>query len=300
MEQRVRRIGTAAALMTTWMLTMATPVVAGEQEFTQALAALATADSYADKEAAAAAIAASAHPRAETVLAALLKAELYTRGRDSRVVMATDAADGFALLDAATGEDLGTADKGDVGRLTVNNALRSSLRGMLATLKLRHPDPAQRIAAIRGVGESEDLEMRQTLTALLATEQNPSARTAIDTAVATLNLDSTEPLERLSAIEHVGRVVNSLVRTKLSTLAGNESMDGQTRTAARRALMEMERRVAIYDVVQTAFFGLSLGSILVLAAIGLSVTFGIMGVINMAHGELMMLCLLYTSPSPRD
>ena len=289
MEHRVRRIVSVVALLSVWMLTTASAALAGEEEFTQALAALATAQSYTDKEAAATAIAASSHPRAETVLGALLKGELYTRGSDSRVVTVTDAAEGFALLDAATGEDLGTADQRDVGRLTLNNALRSSLRGMLATLKLRHPDPAQRIAAIHGVGESEDLEMRQTLTALLATEQNPSARAAIDTAVATLNLDSTEPAERLSAIEHVGRIVNSLVRTKLSTLAGNESMDEQTRTAAHRALIEMERRIAIYDVVQTAFFGLSLGSILVLAAIGLSVTFGIMGVINMAHGELMML-----------
>ena len=44
-----------------------------------------------------------------------------------------------------------------------------------------------------------------------------------------------------------------------------------------------------YAVIETLFFGLSLGSILVLAAIGLSITFGVMGVINMAHGELMML-----------
>jgi urea transport system permease protein len=289
MEHRVRRIVSVATLLSIWMLTTAAAALAGEEEFTQALAALATADSYADKEAAAAAIAASAHPRAETVLGALLKGELYTRGSDSRAVTVTDAADGFALLDAVTGEDLGAASKGDVNRVTVNNALRSSLRGMLSTLKLRHPDPKQRIAAIRGVGESEDLEMRQTLTALLATEQNPSARAAIDTAVATLNLDSTEPAERLAAIEHVGGVVNSLVRTKMQALATNESMDEETRTAARRALIDIERRVAVYDVVQTAFFGLSLGSILVLAAIGLSVTFGIMGVINMAHGELMML-----------
>jgi urea transport system permease protein len=184
---------------------------------------------------------------------------------------------------------LGTAGKSDVNRVTVNNALRTSLRGLLATLKLHHSDPKQRIAAIREVGESGDLEMRQTLMELLATEQNTGVRAAVDTAVATLNLDSTEPAERLAAIEHVGGVVNGLVRTKMSALAGNETLDEETRTAARRSLIDIERRIAVYDVVQTAFFGLSLGSILVLAAIGLSVTFGIMGVINMAHGELMML-----------
>ncbi len=73
MEHRVRRIVSVAALLSIWMLTTAATALAGEEEFTQALAALATAGSYADKEAAAAAIAASAHPRAETVLAALLE-----------------------------------------------------------------------------------------------------------------------------------------------------------------------------------------------------------------------------------
>jgi urea transport system permease protein len=79
------------------------------------------------------------------------------------------------------------------------------------------------------------------------------------------------------------------VRTKLTALAGDAALDEETRAAAQLALNGIVQRVAFYELVQTAFFGLSLGSILVLAAIGLSVTFGIMGVINMAHGELMML-----------
>jgi urea transport system permease protein len=79
------------------------------------------------------------------------------------------------------------------------------------------------------------------------------------------------------------------VRTKLTALSNSETVDEETRAAALRSLESIEQRVAFYELVQTAFFGLSLGSILVLAAIGLSVTFGIMGVINMAHGELMML-----------
>jgi urea transport system permease protein len=93
----------------------------------------------------------------------------------------------------------------------------------------------------------------------------------------------------VAAIEAVNTNVTGHVRTKLTAIAGNESLDAVTRNAARSSLVSIEGRVAFFELVQTAFFGLSLGSILVLAAIGLSVTFGIMGVINMAHGELMML-----------
>jgi urea transport system permease protein len=289
MEHRVRRIVSAAALLSIWLLATAAHALAGEEEFTQALAALAAAGSYSDKEAAATAIAASGHPRATAVLAAMLEGQLYMRPGDSRLVTVTESGEDFALVDAATGESLGTTGRRDVDRVTVNNALRSSLRGILATLRLHHPDAAQRIAAVREVGESDDLEMRATLSQLLATEQSGRVRGAIGTALATLNLDSTEPEERLAAINAVDGIVTSHIRTKLAAIVNDDGADDATRSAARRALANIETRVALFDFAQTAFFGLSLGSILVLAAIGLSVTFGIMGVINMAHGELMML-----------
>src|SRR5262249_7328122 len=107
--------------------------------------------------------------------------------------------------------------------------------------------------------------------------------------IAMLNLDSSDATVRLAAIEKVGDNVGTHVRTKLNAIAENESLDVESRAAANGALAAIASKLKLYDFIQTAFFGLSLGSILVLAAIGLSVTFGIMGVINMAHGELMML-----------
>jgi urea transport system permease protein len=276
-------------LVSILMLTTVAHALADEETFTQSLTALAEAGSYAEKSAAATAIAATAHARAEPILSALLAGALYKRGSDGRMVTVTESGEDFAVQDAATGEPLGTATKSELDRITVNNALRTTLRGMLATLKLHAPDLKQRVAAIREVGESDDLEMRATLTELLGNEQNAGARSAIETAIATLNLDSDDAAERMAAIDRVTGLMSGHVRTKLAAIAGSDSADEPTRAAARRALAQVERRVAVFDLVQTAFFGLSLGSILVLAAIGLSVTFGIMGVINMAHGELMML-----------
>jgi urea transport system permease protein len=282
-------VATLVSMCAGLLLLAATPIQAAEEDFTNGLAALAVAESYSDKEAAAATISSSGHSRAETVLSAMLEGELYTLRSDNRVVTAADAPEGFAIRDAATEEDLGTAGRREVSRITVNNQLRGALRSLIATLKLSHEDPDQRIAASREVGESDDVSMLPTLTALLDTEEHAGVRDAIAMAIATLNLDSEDPAVRLAAIETAGVNVSGHVRTKLTAIAGNESFDEPTRVAAREAIIAIERRLSFYELIQTAFFGLSLGSILVLAAIGLSVTFGIMGVINMAHGELMML-----------
>jgi len=276
------------AAVLAWLLPWAS-ASAAEEDFHQGVAALASAASYADKEAAAATIAGSGYPRAEALLSTLLEGELYTTRDGGRLVTTADAAQGYAIRDAVTDEDLGSVGRRDVSRVTVNNQLRGTLRSMIAGLKLRHEDPAERSAAISNVGESEDLAMLATLEQLLSSEQDGGVRDAIAMAIATLNLDSTDAAARLAAIEIVRANVGAHVRSKLTALASDAAADEATRAAAISALSAIERRVAVYELVQMAFFGLSLGSILVLAAIGLSVTFGIMGVINMAHGELMML-----------
>jgi len=263
--------------------------LAADEDLHLALAALASAQSYPEKEAAAASIGATGHPRAEPILSALLEGQIYVGRNDSKVVIATSVDDGFAIIDAVSEESLGTVSRREVNRVTVNNQLRASLRALLATLKLRHEDPRERAAAILEVGESGDPGMVTTLAELLATETNARVLSAFDTAIAMLNLDSADPQVRFAAIEKVRDNTGAYVRTKLTGIAENESLDAESRRAASGALRHIASKVKVYDLVQTAFFGLSLGSILVLAAIGLSVTFGIMGVINMAHGELMML-----------
>ncbi len=182
----------------------AAPAKAAEEDFHRGVAALGSADAPAGKEAAALAIVASGHARAETVLSAFVEGALYTTRADDRVVLASDADSGYAILDAITGEDLGTVGRRDVSRVTVNNQLRGALRSMLASLKLKHEDPDERSAAIREVGESEDLAMLPVLEELLETEQNGGVRDAIAMAIATLNLDSTDAAARLAAVEAVG------------------------------------------------------------------------------------------------
>ena len=238
------KLATTVALVCAWLVPWAA-ATAAEEDFHRGIAALASAESYDDKEAAAATISASGYPRAEAVLTALLEGELYTTRAGGRLVTAADADGGYAIRDAVTDEDLGTVGRRDVSRVTVNNQLRGTLRSMMASLKLRHEDPAERSAAIREVGESEDLAMIETLEQLLTTEEHGGVRTAIAMAIATLNLDSTDPATRLAAIEGVSTNVSGHVRTKLTAIAADAALDDATRAAAQRSLNSIERRIGV-------------------------------------------------------
>lgn len=270
-------------------LALGSAALATETEFHAALERLGSAESYADKEHAAAEIGKTGHERAVAVLGALLDGEIYKTRADGRVVIAKSAGRGYTLLDAATGEDLGRVGRRDVTRVGLNNQLRSTLRALLARVRLEDGDPRRRAAAIEEVGRSGDQEMIGTLSRLLEKERDSGVVRAIEGAIAVLRLDSDDHAARLEAIGAVGGNLSGHVRAKLTRLAGDDSLDDETREAAARALEKIEAKVGLYEFLSTVFFGLSLGSVLVLAAIGLSVTFGIMGVINMAHGELIML-----------
>ena len=255
--------------------------------------------SFDDKSAAASQLAAFAHPRAVVVLQALLDGRLFTERGTDRVVIVTlldeaaGARGGYALRDAVSDESLGDTGRRGARKITVNNQLRRLLRGLVAGLRLGDEDPAQRIEAARAVAESGDPSLGPLLRERLLVETHVGALAALATALVVFDLDSPDEATRLAAIAASHGNLDGSVRIKLTALA-EDADDGvaqseAVRQAAKEALAAIERTVVRFQAVETVLFGLSLGSILVLAAIGLSITFGVMGVINMAHGELIML-----------
>jgi urea transport system permease protein len=260
------------------------PVAEGSLD--SALAALNT-RSFETKAAAAQSIADSGDERAETILRALLEGDLYRNKADDRVVIGEAVTDGYQMHDAQTGDDLGTVGKRSLKKIRVNNALRSTLRGLIANIHLAHPDPAVRLAAIETMMSDLDAPMAQRLGDTLPTENDPEVRQAINTALSLQALD--DPDTRLEAIGQLQHVFSAPVRNRLQVLVDDEAIDLEASAAAQRLLGSIDARIERYEWFETLFFGVSLGSILVLAAIGLAITFGVMGVINMAHGELIML-----------
>jgi len=244
--------------------------------------------SFKVKEEAAQSIADSGDPRAQGILKALLAGDLYQLKQDERVVFADKTGDGYRITDALTDQALGAVGSRDLSKLSTNNRMRSILRAAIAGFALRSPDPDARLGAVQEMIGDPDPEVSSRLRAQLETEQDSRVREALTLAVALADLGADDAGTRLAAISAVSDNLNPSVRNRLAVLAQGDGAE-EVRAAAQKALADIETKLKLNAAAETLFFGLSLGSVLVLAAIGLAITFGVMGVINMAHGELIML-----------
>jgi urea transport system permease protein len=266
----------------------------GDDVFQQAINQLAT-SSFKDKEAAVSAVAETRHANARAVLDAMLQGNLYYRKEDRHVfiVLATD--DALALTEPLSLSSAGAGASDDYSKITTNNRLRKALKGAIAGFDLSNGDVEVRLAAITEMLRSLDEDSVDILRARAAIETNGKVKQAIETGLALADLESPDAEQRLAALgtlkgslspEVYNRVHAMTVRNDDGTYA---EPDERVRAGAAQAVASISSWRDFYATLETLFFGLSLGSVLVLAAIGLAITFGVMGVINMAHGELMML-----------
>jgi urea transport system permease protein len=252
--------------------------------------------SFSEKERTVDALAQIDDPRVLKILRALLNGDLYYRKSDKLVVFVHETPDGdYALTDVLSGDDLGKSGRRKVKKIGINNNLRGALRGNIARLSLSSKDPSVRKAAVEEMLSDADPETVSLLQPLYDKETDEGVRKAMATALALGNIDANAKDARLAAIDELAGSLYPEVRAKLLPLVARSSdgnyqePDAQIRDAAAVALRKIDNKLTAYHFVETTFFGLSLGSVLLLIAIGLAITFGVMGVINMAHGELMML-----------
>jgi urea transport system permease protein len=232
-------------------------------------------------------IAATGDPRAAALLEALGEGDLHRRKADGTIVRVTGRGSKATAFDPLTGAGLGPVPSRSTEAIKVNNALRRAVRAALATLTLMDPDPARRMAAAAEAFKNPDPEGLAALDAALAAETDRGVRAILAAARASAVLaGEADPAAKVAAIGVIaGRGSEAL--PLLAPLTGTE--EPAVASAAEAALAEIARRQALWDLGQNLWFGLSLGSVLLLAAVGLAITFGVMGVINMAHGELIML-----------
>jgi urea transport system permease protein len=239
-------------------------------------------DSYARSEAAIREVAASGDPRAATILEALRDGRLLLE--QDKVLLKTPEG---ALVDAATGASAQAADPQPV---RLNNRVRAALTAALGSLTLLSSEAGARLTAAQSIFRSRDQSARPALAAALAQERSPDIRAAMTQALAALTLSAPAPSapEALAAIETLRQRGDQDALALLDAAAAQLS-DAGPKAAAASAAQSVQSRLKLANVAQTIWYGLSLGSVLLLAAIGLSITFGVMGVINMAHGEMVML-----------
>jgi urea transport system permease protein len=282
-------------LLALWGVVPANAQSPGDAGFLATLGALPDA-SYSDKENIVERLGQTGHPSVRAVLTALLEDRLYFRNTDRRIFIAKTAdADPLVLIDPLSLKNAGSAPADSLTKIGTNNGLRSVLRTTLARFALSSRDAAVRLDAVREMSRSLDEKTVALLRQRMGVETNSSVRKEIATSLALAALDSTDARARLNAIAILRHSVSQDVRNRLALML-DKSPDGSfvesnqnVRRAAASAVATIDAWRYFYSGIETLFFGLSLGSVLVLIAMGLAITFGVMGVINMAHGELMML-----------
>jgi len=234
------------------------------------------------------ALVASGDPQALPVLQSLLAGEVQTVG-ETTVLRVKDG----VATDLSTGAKVEPLpeSRDDV---VLNNRVRRELATAIAALQLEAPERAMRFAAARALQRDADEDVLPVIQRALAKEQDAEIRTLLSLTQAKLQLASTEKPTRLAAIHALADSRDPNIKTLLLPLLekkGSEFVepDSDIRAEAELSLRAIEGRLSTGEMVGRVFSGISLGSILLLAALGLAITYGLMGVINMAHGELIMI-----------
>ena len=276
----IARAARATAIV---LILLSAVLPARADEFATLLTALAG-GSFAEKEQAVAALGKLGDERAVAVLTALKDGRLI-KAPDGRVLVS----DATKLTDPITGAGVSGVAADTAERIRVNNRLRGAIEGALGELTLFSADPAARLAAAQDALRHPSADQAALLERAIAAERDPAIRAAMEQSLLASRLFAGTKTEKLSAMRALGTTTEPQIKNLLDQFRAAPDTDRELREAADAALTSIETRLRLVGLVTSLFEGISLGSVLLLAAIGLAITFGVMGVINMAHGEMIML-----------
>ena len=231
------------------------------------------------------------NPAAIPVMEALKEKRLRISDNDSLIILNEAKDKGY---DALTGQpvELGSLN---LRKPRINNAVRRLLSTAIGKLKLFSDDPEIRLSAARDLLKRSSNNLVDLIEKALKKETEDEIRNLFFLVLAKEGLNSDDKSKRLQSIKTITTLGNNDFKTVLEkVLEKNEEdefleKDSEIRDAASNAIAKIEKRQFVKNQAANLFYGLSLGSILLLAALGLAITFGLMGVINMAHGEMLML-----------
>jgi urea transport system permease protein len=219
----------------------------------------------------------------------MLKGQLYYI-KTTKALVAVTKVDGEKIYsDVFTGNALEKMSKSNIKKVRVNNKVRRFLRETIARTQLSAADPEARLKALNSLLSELDADTIKTIHTLQETDTDVEVLELMDVAISMFALsNSQDAKERLAAVHTLSERLEPEVRNLFVKVVEQEQ-DVKVKAASEKALSSIEQKIEKFQFVDKLFFGLSLGSVLLLAAIGLAITFGVMGVINMAHGEMIML-----------
>lgn len=201
--------------------------------------------------------------------------------------------EGKPSVDVLSGQEI-TDIPPEAKRVALNNRLRGALQTELAYARLFDASERIKQQAARQLQDKPDADRLAMLERALEASNHPETTSEIQVAMAAASLGLTDPQAKVAAIEQLGQAGRGQFAPALTALLAQDASGAYqepepVRKAAALALQQIERQQTIQTWLGNVFFGLSLGSVLLLAALGLAIIFGLMGVINMAHGELLMI-----------
>ena len=233
-------------------------------------------------------IATSSASNRQIWLKSILDGKLYLRKKDKQIVFADRIGKLYGIRSAVGGEFLGDVKKNTLSKIKINNAIRVRIKGHLNALALQDSNTKTRFDAVTELVGKADEYLVARVRVLIKTEPDPGVKQKMQLLLSIHDLEHGDAEQKQDALQFSDGNLNSDLVNALRDLSTNSEQD-DIKTLAGELVVKADRKRQWYSMVETIFFGLSLGSVLVLAAIGLAITFGVMGVINMAHGELLML-----------
>ena len=231
--------------------------------------------------------------QSKAILSPWLEGDLYYRKVDDALFVISDLKKGKTAQpipdDSNTIEPVVIENTRDFSKVRTNNSLRSDIRDVLARIDINAKHVTVRLQAVNSLLGTTSPKTIEKIEQQLQVESDSEVRQSLELALAMNQVQtSTNAAEKLDAIDVIASSKQQEVFGILSNVMSMDS-DPAVAEAAKLGLNQYKQKQSLYAGVETVFFGLSLGSVLVLAGIGLAITFGVMGVINMAHGELIMI-----------
>lgn len=277
------------ALLTVWCLSLFAPVAIAQEPDLQAIVQkLATSKNFNQTKAIVAELTATGDASVAGVLNALSDGAVYFRKSDGQVFVVPGRGNTLELFDPLTREAAGEAGKRELKKVRVNNSLRRSIRDAIGGLTLASEDPTVRLNAANTLAANPDVDALPAIEAALEKEIDETVAMRLRQAQAAATLISDLSLEEKTTAVNVMTTLGN--REALAFLTRFEAQaEGELKTLAASGITKIEKSLKLWGMGQNIWYGVSLGSVLLLAAIGLAITFGVMGVINMAHGEMVML-----------
>ncbi|MBJ2127683.1 urea ABC transporter permease subunit UrtB [Alteromonas sp. IB21] len=235
------------------------------------------------------------HPKTREILSLVLNGDLYYIKSNRLLVAAIKVGKEYELTDVLHDSELASVKKSKIRKVSTNNRLRGLIRSAIAVLDLNSPNKDVRLQAVKQLLDNPSTMGLDAITLRLDKEEDPEVSELMNVVLSLNQLKTGEHQAKLVAVSDLESSLQPEVRNTMVNIlrelpqSQRNAQEAELAAALNEVIKNIDAKRSRYGFIENVFFGLSLGSVLLLAAIGLAITFGVMGVINMAHGEMIML-----------